>query len=126
MNAQQKQQLIKLIQEDCTARHVYVEELPDGTCNTCAIGKLALAAGINKSFFKQNAYEDTPIFIHDTLNEKNICMEKLEPVVDAIFNMFGLSEESLSKIQDLNDNGNTPEERREAILEYIETLTVIE
>lgn len=127
MNSQQKELVKRLIQEDCTTRHLYVEELPDGTCRTCAIGHLALNAGIDKDFFKQPVY-DKPMWEGDSnvLNEKSIFMEKLKPVVEAIFNKFGLSEEILSKIQSLNDDGNTPEERRVAILNYIETLTVTE
>ena len=102
-------QLIKDINEDCMTQGMYKDS--DG--RTCAIGYMAIKAGC-EHLLPDN--QDLPIHA-----------AALGPLVDAISAYYELADwhgnESpltlLSSIQLLNDKGFSPEERREAITEFL-------
>lgn len=107
MNATQRDEIIKLIQEDCLLAEYYIDEYD----NTCAIGKLALAVGINKEFLLSK-------------NQKWIGV--LSDVFAPIHIKFGLTRENQIHIQNLNDLESTPEKRRQVIIEYVNSLPLKE
>ena len=100
--------LIQTIQNDCQIRHLYWK---DG--QTCAIGALALQAGVSEGFLK--AAGKQAIWWAQTM--------EVNEMRHAIMHHFDLVEHTLNQIQAINDKYETPEKRRAAILEYIETIS---
>lgn len=93
---------IETIKNDCKIAHHYINEQGE----TCAIGALALAVGLTlpdvDDTFKQN----------DPINHLPLCGLLMEK--------YNLSESTLSLIQAANDENETPESRRKAILALLE------
>ena len=92
-----------IIENDCKIQFEYKDE--DG--ETCAIGALL---------------EQTPLNIPEKLlkNGNTGIMQFWNIVGKALEEEFGIREDQAINIQELNDEYNTPEERRSAIMTYIE------
>lgn len=103
MNPTQKQKIVTVISEDCQITHKYVNELGQ----TCAIGALCLATDL-----------ELPEFDDMENSESISCVWFCQDLMMH----YGLSEQNLIEIQNLNDTRPTPEERRQAILKYLETI----
>jgi hypothetical protein len=102
MDAAQKTLLFEVIDADCQISGQFMNELGQ----TCAIGALALEAG----------------FDADRMKSKQVWTKVFQKVEAH----YGLTHYQSSKIMDLNDLYFTPEERRAAIREYVDTLEVVE
>lgn len=108
MTKAQKQKAIDLIKADCQLRERYVDHLGDSD-DTCAVGCLALAAGVKRKRF-------------DGMNN-TAFISMLGDVADAIRSKFGLSVNQQVVIQELNDGVMELEERRYRIVDYLQSLT---
>lgn len=81
---------------------------------TCAIGALAIDAGVKPSYFRHESRNDTPIFA-----------STLEKVSDAIEETFGLALGEQERLQSVNDGYRkeaTQEERRAGVLRELRAL----
>lgn len=99
----QIQSAIKLIEKDCLARFHYVDE--DG--DTCALGCLALAAGVKRTTLR-------------TYSRKIISF--LPNVARKIESKFGLNAAHQDRIQYENDSTAYVHKRRSAIVAYLKGL----
>jgi hypothetical protein len=104
-NMKNKRMAIKAIKEDCQIRCRYINKKGD----TCAIGKLALLAGVRRSVLRK-------------LGSDRISEEVCNAVSSAITRKFGLDASNQDRIQILNDHNNTIKSRRNSIVNYLETL----
>jgi hypothetical protein len=106
--------LEKAIKEDCEIKSNYIDK--DGC--TCAIGKLALVAGVPRHTLRKagNAAIDVSSDDEDTPLGKINAVIKIR---EAIHKKFGLSYDLQGSIQRQNDLYDTPEDRRVAILGFI-------
>jgi hypothetical protein len=94
---------IRLLNKNCGVSHSYIA-YPEGEC---AIGALALSAGIRRSYLKEN-------------NEELISM--LPKVASAIRKKFGLTLSEQVTIQRTNDSCDNIDERRQAVIDVINSL----
>lgn len=83
------------------------EKYIDDCGNTCAIGALAKAAGIDRETLKS----DNQTFI-----------SSLSVLQEAIMAKFGFNEEHLNRIQSINDANADETERTDAVLTYVGNL----
>lgn len=111
----QKEKVKELIKNDCKVKGYYKHF---ETGETCAIGCLAEAAGFDLDFALEHDVDFNSVVIDGRLGPVSL-------MASFIYVTFGLTKGQQRQIQLLNDNekNNTPELRRVAILEYIETLT---
>lgn len=104
MNAKQKKQVLKILANDCQIANHYITSQ-----GTCAIGALALKAGVPKRFLRR-------------FNNKGIG--SLAAVLDKIWSKFGLTSYELRKIQDENDFHDFVQERRKAVVKLVKQMAV--
>lgn len=93
---------IRAIKSDCMISGLHMDD--EG--NTCAIGMLALKAGVAKR----------------TVQRASGSILANPPLYRAIEKKFGLSVDQQSDVQRLNDMWSTPAPRRKSILAYLKTL----
>jgi hypothetical protein len=105
MNEEQRRAAIEVIQADCLARRVYVAN----NGYTCAVAALGIAAGLEPAAFAG-------------FNTESITEPELEFVREAIELKFGIDEDTLDKIQSLNDLCDSVEARRQSIIRYLNSL----
>lgn len=103
MTKRQYKRAVALIKKDCQIKGHYV----DGDGNTCALGCLALAAGVKKQTLE---------------NHNSSPIEWVETAYRKIKTKFGISLNQQSKIMGLNDSSSKPETRRKHIVRYLKTL----
>lgn len=106
MNAKQKEEIIRIIKSDCKTRRVYID--CDG--NTCAIGALAVAAGLTLP---------SP----GAVSQSNL-IRYYDELASPLMAAYGLDRYDLQMIQSLNDDYGTPKDRQNAILLYIDSLEI--
>ncbi len=118
MTKRQYNHASRIIARDCMTCGEYIEVPEDrnpfkacDTKTTCAIGALALAAGVK------------PILLWKH-NESGITADELRPVVRRIHATFGLEEKHLIDIQAENDGHFSPGRRRRAILRYLKQVFI--
>lgn len=109
MKLKNKDKMIAALQKDCEIRHTYVRGQ-----KTCALGCLALLAGIPRSFF-----DDTDKERGEKVNKRRIGDERLESVAKAITKKFGLTLDQQMSIQQQNDWTETVAERRDRVVGLI-------
>lgn len=100
-----------IIRKDCSIRYVYYR---DG--ETCAIGAIALAAGVSKSVLEAAA-------------GWSICSDSSDEAAtirNAIREEFGLTDYEMARIQGRNDVHGNQESRRRDILLQIEEWEKVE
>ncbi len=90
---------LRALAKDCGLRGAYVHRKA-----TCAIGCLALLAGVDRAYLKKRNWEP---------------VKMLGVVVESIHKKFGLSLDDQKRIQETNDAHKTPELRREAVLRLV-------
>jgi len=113
MNKEQRTKLINIISKDCMTCEKYF----DKSGNTCAIGAMVSAV----------VQPDSPII--QLLKEKNnASVSFLWTVTDLLHKHFGLTSSKLQHIQFLNDDSfnDTPQLRREAIIKYLNEITLVD
>lgn len=103
MTKRQYKRAVALIKKDCQIRGEYT----DFNGNTCAIGCLALAAGIRESTFTKR--NNSPIYL-------------FKGVYRRIKSKFGLNLVQQEEIQSLNDSSINPKIRRRTIVHYLKSL----
>lgn len=104
MNAKQKNQVVKILKRDCQIAGRYI-----GQDGTCAIGALALKAGVSRRFLrKQNSY----------------TIGGLPWVVGKIERTFGLDLAHLRVIQCENDFHDSPGYRRKAVVAVVKGFDI--
>lgn len=114
MNAVQQAEVIAIIEQDCQIGGCYVMPgSPEGRQITCAIGALALAAGVPTERFGANL---------TWCNNLRISHPELSDVVSTIRNRFGLSLIDLIEIQSRNDSADNVPARREKILRFVNSI----
>lgn len=102
-----KKLALKALAQDCTIKGRYVYGR-----HTCAIGCLALLAGIPRNFFQSNK-----------CNREAIYEGELKPVAMAIKRKFGLLMDQQIAIQEANDEHNfDTEARRAAVMNVVKSL----
>lgn len=101
-----KELAINALGKDCEVVGQYVE---DG--KTCALGCLALLAGIDRDYLEQEEY-----------NGEEITHNAMAPVAKAIEEMFGLNVFQQAAIQRTNDRTHGLKARRKAVLGVIESF----
>ena len=101
MNSEQKERIKQIIENDCMAAGVLLNE--DG--ETCAIGALLIAAG-----------EQLEVGIRVVAGAQGATL----------FETFGIGYLALRTIMSLNDDNRTPALRRSAIIKYLDTIPVEE
>ena len=106
MTKEQKQQIINIIENDCLSHCLYISY----TGKTCAIGALAQAAGWD--FRDETTYK----------NAQPILSPSNRPLAQHVSDAYELTFDQLECIQRLNDAYYTVEERRIAIIKYINTI----
>lgn len=99
MNKLQKAQVRKILASDCKLAGEYYSR-----GQTCAIGALALAAGVKKKLLKEQ-------------NDAGIDCKIMKPVASRIRKKFGMSIDEMAEIQEANDNimDDVKERRREVL-----------
>ena len=107
-----KKLLLAAIAEDCKLRFRYINNAGE----TCAIGKLALLAGVSEETLR--AAGKTTIMSREPGDDVLV-----DPIRDKIYEKFGLDECHLALIQELNDEIIFLKERRVQILGYLKGLT---
>jgi hypothetical protein len=112
MNNNQRNEVIKYINEDCDIRHKYLND--DG--QTCALGYLALKAGVDKLTLLAAG----PVAI--SWAEDN--GSPIDEIYKHIKSRFGLLINQQNIIQQLNDKGLDPSERRKTIVEYVSSIVI--
>jgi len=110
MNLNQKQEIIDIIKGDCKISSMYIDS---NNC-TCAIGALALAAGVSK----------TDLIIAGAKSITNEYCDSTITILEATQKKFGLSPNNLREIQIRNDCNNSSFARQERILEYLNNLPI--
>lgn len=103
MTKRQYKRAIALIKKDCQINGRYVDQ--DG--NTCAIGCLALDAGVREATLLKKNTEPIYWFKWAYLRIKS---------------KFGLDLEAQEQIQSLNDTSRNPKSRRRKIVHYLKSL----
>lgn len=99
-----KRLALKLLAKDCQIGGEYI----DGN-KTCAVGCLAIAAGVKKAHLAE-------------VNEWPIYSRYLAKTRESIKLKFGLSGDELEDIQYANDKADTVEDRRKAVLKVVEAI----
>ncbi len=97
MNAKQKALAIESIENDCDGRYDFYNL---STGKTCAVGGLAISAGIDHSWTKMSDY------------------------LGKIAKFYGLSKDLLWDITAINDDYKTKQARRNNVIKFINTLEV--
>lgn len=103
MTKRQYKRAVALIKKDCQIRGEYT----DFNGNTCAIGCLALAAGVKKSTLLRSG--TNPI-------------EWLPGIARRIKSRFGLSMDEQADIQQENDSCHVLKNRRRGVLKLLKSL----
>lgn len=112
MNKIQKAKLVRIVKNDC----LHASEYFSITGETCVIGAMALAVKFKRELLeKHNRQSIGPVF-----RDSNTPV--LNRLVEILSEAFGLTDEQLGCIQELNDEGDTPGQRRRAILAYLKTI----
>ena len=112
MNDKQKSEVMAVIDVDCAIRFNLIKLSTEKVPRTCAIGALALAAGVNELTLLEADANGCP----SITSEDNKFMGVIR---GAIEQKFGLTTGEMRAIQQLNDSCPTPEARREAIRAYV-------
>lgn len=99
-----KKLAIRLLSRDCEITCQYVNGK-----NTCAVGCLALASGVSRAALKK-------------VNDLAVTAYEVVPLTEKIWDKFGLGLAALRKIQTANDNHETVDERRRAVLHLIQLI----
>lgn len=131
MNQKQKTKIIKVIKKDSVLQRRYFAEDPN--CDdSCVIGGLVIAAGKKQDFIgKTKSYYNGEISINTPLTAVILRKEyanfvAIEKMREMLCQTYGLSNEELQQLQCINDSFEDVESRRNALIEYIETLPVTE
>lgn len=106
-----KQLALSIIRSDCKLQDFYVSNCGK---KTCAIGALALAAGISRKQLREGDGED------DGRNGSSIRSRR--DLRLAIVGRFDLNVGQLDRIQQINDETEDHHERVAKILEYLKSL----
>lgn len=110
MNKRQKAHAIRLLKKDCALKGKYI----DSSGLTCAIGCLALAAGVRRKTLEAvNYYSITESFEE---------YPGLKLIVDAIERKFGLNQAQQGSIQYANDCVQYHNERVEHVVKRVKNM----
>lgn len=117
MNTAQQKRVLKIVSKDCAIQGKYI----DGEGQTCAIGALALEAGVSKKTLRK-AGDDG---INADLASKHILK-----IQNALRWAFGLEPDELNDIQTANDNwgsgATSQKERRRNVKVAVKDLVTYE
>lgn len=102
-----KRLLLRLIANDCGISTKYINDKGD---KTCAVGAMALAAGVTKAKLRK-------------LGKSQIGSVRCASIAVAIMEKFDLTPYQLTCIQQLNDFSGHIEFRRSEIIIYLETIS---
>lgn len=125
MGIRNKEAFYAIIDNDCAVKNNYIT--PSG--ETCAIGALGKDVGYPVEVLLAHGGNDAAI---DTIPmewwrycESDIQGQRISVLRNLLMNKWGLSVHELCRIQQCNDEGLAPLERRQAIHEYVETLEIL-
>lgn len=111
MTKEQCEKAVSIVNQDATLKGAYYSRKGE----SCVIGGLALSAGVDPGILRSINQDWIGSLYHHAPDK----LEKIKAVRDAISAKFGLSRIQMNRLQQINDDHRSIDERRLALIRVL-------